>query len=202
MTNSLTYYPTLDRYHSGEWESPVYNEGSITLITGRTIGYRYFFLNLLVEQLLNNPKAVCLLIEMKKKDKVHTYSTDIHLDFSGLDRDLQKLITSLVEYRLYSTELNTDPVEIKPQARAIVNKWRETKKLIIDYECFTGAGVDNIAQNIEQQKLRYDVTHVFIDNINGIKDDDFKRFNYDNFRLHTFPAETINKELCMATKKT
>ena len=194
IDNSLTYYPTLDKYHSGDRESPVYNEGAITLITGRTIGYRFFFLNLLVQQLLNNPKSVCLLIEMKKPEKFHTHLSDIHLNF-GMDIDLKKQIISFVEYKLYANDFYTvDSVAIKQQASNLFDEWKETNRLLNDYACFTGDGVENIAQNIEDQKRRYGVTHVFIDNINGIKNDKSQI-------LHTFAAETISDKLCMVAKK-
>ena len=127
-----------------------------------------------------------LLIQIKKAEE---FDIDFNYEF---DTDLKRLIISLVEYKLYANDFYTvDSIAIKQQAIDIVNKWEKNNKLIIG---FTGDGVENIATNIEQQRLHCSVTHVFIDNINGIKND--KRQI-----LHTFAAETISNELCRVAKK-
>ena len=136
MTKNLSYYPSLDS------QVDVYKPGTVTLITGKTIAHRYFVLNLMVEQLLNNEDAVCLFIPDQ-------------------NQTLQPWeLTSCLAFKL-------DPPD-KMQALGLLSSWTGdvNPRLIIPKS--TDFDPDQIAPIIEMIEAQEKITHVFIESIHAI----------------------------------
>jgi hypothetical protein len=146
MTKNLSYYPSLDK------AVDVYKPGSVTLITGKTVAHRYFLLNLMVEQLLNNEDSVCLL----NPDQ-----------FAPTTYEL----VSILAYKL-------DPVN-KIKALGLLASWAsaDNPRLIIptskDYDLYSIEGIVSMIQSQEK------VTHIFIERGHGIITYDTGIGNYD-----------------------
>jgi excisionase family DNA binding protein len=120
----------------------VYKPGSVTLITGKTIAHRYFVLNLMVEQLLNNEDSVCLFIPDQNEPE-KTYE-----------------LISMLGFKL-------DHVD-KIKAVGLLASWtgdKNTRLIIPKSTDFDPDQIDPIIEMIESQEK---ITHVFIESIHAI----------------------------------
>ena len=133
---NLSYYSSLDS------QVEVYKPGTVTLITGKTVAHRYFVLNLMVEQLLNNEDSVCLFIPNQNEPE-KTYE-----------------LISMLGFKL-------DPID-KIKAVGLLASWtgdKNTRLIIPKSTDFDPHCIDPIIEMIEAQEK---ITHIFVESIHAI----------------------------------
>ena len=135
-----SYYPSLDE------KTWVYEAGTITLLTGRTSQAKTCLtLNLIIEQLINNPESVCL-----------------YLACDGIGSTERNWLVSIT-----ASKLNIN----REEAIDTLSQWISTHRLILlpNENKSVYRKLKEITSTIEHYKLRYGITHFFIDDMKSIE---------------------------------